>query len=178
MLQFKKICHQLSSLTGLRARPVGDGRIAPTGRRQLAHSLAEELPEGDYRHTVITLPKKMGLRKRFQLNPRLHRQIGRLIHRVLTRWTASQIGCHRNRREECEKLGPVSKSQCSNSRISLGRRARTPVARPQQPAPILAAQRILPPQRIAQPSDPMYPEPPPASQYPARNLSQAFPMPA
>ena len=26
----------------------------------LAHSLAEKLPEGDYRHLVITLPKKMG----------------------------------------------------------------------------------------------------------------------
>jgi len=72
----------------------------------LAHSLAEKLPEGDYRHLVITLPKKMGLRKRFQLNTRLHRQIGRLIHRVLTRWTASQIGCHRNRREEREKARP------------------------------------------------------------------------
>lgn len=72
----------------------------------LAHSLAEKLPEGDYRHLVITLPKKMGLRKRFQLDTRLHRQIGRLIHRVLTRWTASQIGCHRNRKEEREKARP------------------------------------------------------------------------
>lgn len=72
----------------------------------LAHSLAEKLPEVDYRHLVITLPKKMGLRKRFQLDTRLHRQIGRLIHRVLTRWTASQIGCHRNRKEEREKARP------------------------------------------------------------------------
>lgn len=48
----------------------------------------------------------MGLRKRFQQNTRLHRQIGRLIHRVLTRWTASQIGCHRNRKEEREKARP------------------------------------------------------------------------
>jgi len=55
----------------------------------LAHSQAEKLPEGDYRHQVITLPKKMGLRKRFQLNTGLHRQICLLIHRVLTRWTAT-----------------------------------------------------------------------------------------
>ena len=56
----------------------------------LSHSLAEKLPEGDYRHLVVTLPKKVGLRKRFQLDTGLHRQIGRLIHRVLTRWMAPQ----------------------------------------------------------------------------------------
>ena len=72
----------------------------------LAQSLAEKLPEVDFRHLVITLPKKMGLRKRFQLNPRLQRQIGRLLHRVLTRWTAAQIGCHRNRRDQREKARP------------------------------------------------------------------------
>ena len=69
----------------------------------LSHSLAEKLPEGDYRHLVVTLPKKMGLRKRFQLDTRLHRQIGRLVHRVITRWMARQVGCHRNRREERDK---------------------------------------------------------------------------
>ena len=26
----------------------------------LSHSLSEKLPEGDYRHLVVTLPKKMG----------------------------------------------------------------------------------------------------------------------
>ena len=31
---------------------------------------------------------------------RLHRQIGRLVHRVITRWMASQIGCHRNRLDQ------------------------------------------------------------------------------
>ena len=56
----------------------------------LSHSLAEKLPEGDYRHLVVTLPKKMGLRKRFQLDTRLHRQIGRLVHRVLGRWMSLQ----------------------------------------------------------------------------------------
>ena len=72
----------------------------------LSHSLAEKLPEGDYRHLVVTLPKKMGLRKRFQLDPRLHRQIGRVVHRVLTRWMARQVGCHRNRREERDQAKP------------------------------------------------------------------------
>ena len=72
----------------------------------LSYSLAEKLPEGDYRHLVVTLPKKMGLRKRFQLDTRLHRQIGRLVHRVIGRWMASQIGCHRNRREEKERARP------------------------------------------------------------------------
>ena len=37
----------------------------------LSYSLAEKLPEGDYRHLVVTLPKKMGLRKRFQLGARV-----------------------------------------------------------------------------------------------------------
>ncbi len=72
----------------------------------LSHSLAEKLPEGDYRHVVVTLPIKMGLRKRFQRDTRLHRQIGRLIHRVIGRWMAAQIGCHRNRREERDKARP------------------------------------------------------------------------
>ena len=72
----------------------------------LSHSLAEKLPEGDYRHLVVTLPKKMGLRKRFQLDTRLHRQIGRLVHRVITRWTARQVGCHRNRREQRDQAKP------------------------------------------------------------------------
>ena len=72
----------------------------------LSHTLAEKLPEGDYRHLVVTLPKKMGLRKRFQLDTRLHRQIGRVVHRVITRWMARQIGCHRNRREERDQAKP------------------------------------------------------------------------
>lgn len=72
----------------------------------LSHSLAEKLPEGEYRHLVVTLPKKMGLRKRFQLDTRLHRQIGRLIHRVIGRWMSKQVGCHRNRREERERARP------------------------------------------------------------------------
>ena len=72
----------------------------------LSLALAEKLPEGDYRHLVVTLPKKMGLRKRFQLDTRLHRQIGRLVHRVITRWMARQVGCHRNRREEREQAKP------------------------------------------------------------------------
>ena len=54
----------------------------------------------------MTLPKKMGLRKRFQLNPRLPRQIGRFLQRVLTRRTAAQSGCHRNRRDQREKARP------------------------------------------------------------------------
>lgn len=41
------------------------------------HSLVERLPEVDDRHLVVTLPKEMGLRKRFQLDTRLHRQFGR-----------------------------------------------------------------------------------------------------
>ena len=65
-----------------------------------------KLPEVDYRYLVVTLPKKMGLRKRFQRDTRLHRQIGRLIHRVITRWMAKQIGCHRNRREDKERAMP------------------------------------------------------------------------
>ena len=72
----------------------------------LSHSLAEKLPEGDFRHLVVTLPKKMGLRKRFQLDTRLHRQIGRLVHRVITRWMARQVGCHRKRREERDQAKP------------------------------------------------------------------------
>ena len=72
----------------------------------LSQALAEKLPTGDYRHLVVTLPKKMGLRKRFQLNSRLHRQIGRLVHRVIRRWMASQIGCHRNLREEKGRAQP------------------------------------------------------------------------
>ena len=71
------------------------------------NSLAEKLPEGDYRHLVVTLPKKMGLRKRFQLDTRLHRQIGRLVQRVINRWMAKQIGCHRNRREERDQAKPA-----------------------------------------------------------------------
>lgn len=53
----------------------------------------------------------MGLRKRFQLDTRLHRQIGRVVHRVVTRWMLAifkrlQIGCHRNRRQERERARP------------------------------------------------------------------------
>ena len=85
-------------------------RICPSciNRRAecLSHSLSEKLPVGDYRHLVVTLPKKMGLRKRFQLDTRLHRQIGRLVHRVIGRWMSTQIGCHRNRREEKERARP------------------------------------------------------------------------
>lgn len=72
----------------------------------LSQSLAEKLPPGDYRHVVVTLPKKMGLRKRFQLNSRLHRQIGRVVHRVLRRWMAAQVGCHRSRRGDKERAQP------------------------------------------------------------------------
>ena len=45
----------------------------------LSHTLAEKLPEGDYRQLVVTLPKKMGLRKRFQLRiaPNAHRNSGK-----------------------------------------------------------------------------------------------------
>ena len=46
----------------------------------LSHTLAEKLPDGDYRHLVVTLPQKMGLRKRFQLDTRLHRQIAKGVH--------------------------------------------------------------------------------------------------
>ena len=42
------------------------------------YTLAEKLPEGDGRHLVVTLPRKMGLRKRFQSYKRLRRQVGRL----------------------------------------------------------------------------------------------------
>ncbi len=48
----------------------------------------------------------MGPRKRFQLDTRLDRQIGRVVHRVLTRWMAKQLGCHRSRREEREQARP------------------------------------------------------------------------
>ena len=46
----------------------------------LSQSLAEKLPPGKTLgwHLVVTLPKRMGLRKRFQLNSRLHRQAYRL----------------------------------------------------------------------------------------------------
>ena len=85
-------------------------RICPscTNRRAecLSHSLAEKLPDGDYRHLVVTIPKKMGLRLRFQRDTRLHRQIARLVHRVISRWMASQIGCHRNRRDQKEHARP------------------------------------------------------------------------
>ena len=74
----------------------------------LSHSLAEKLPEGDYRHLVVTLPKKMGLRKRFQLDTRLHRQIGRLVHRVITRWMTRQVGCHRTAGRSATRPNPES----------------------------------------------------------------------
>ena len=50
---------------------------------------------------MVNLPKKMG-----QLDTRLHRQIGRLVHRVIGRWMASQIGCHRTPREQKEQARP------------------------------------------------------------------------
>ena len=60
----------------------------------LSHLLCEQLPEVTYRHVVVTFPRKMGLRKRFQQNPRLYRQTSRLIHRLLSRWMPKQVvGC-------------------------------------------------------------------------------------
>ena len=72
----------------------------------LSSSLADKLPDGDYRHIVVTLPIKMGLRKRLQMDTRLHRHIGRLVHRVLGRWMLAQTGCHRNKKEEKSKARP------------------------------------------------------------------------
>ena len=97
-----KFIWQCHSLARPACVPVAFNRRAEV----LSHSLTEKLPEGDHRHLVVTLPKKMGLRKRFQLDTRLHRQIGRVVHRVLTRWMARQVGCHRNRREERDQAKP------------------------------------------------------------------------
>ena len=72
----------------------------------LSSSLADKLPDGDYRHIVVTLPIKMGLRKRLQMDTRLHRHIGRLVHRVLGRWMLAQTGCHRNKKEDRSKARP------------------------------------------------------------------------
>ncbi|MBS2038758.1 transposase [bacterium] len=40
------------------------------------------------------------------MDTRLQRQIGRLVHRVITRWMDRQVGCHRNRREERDQARP------------------------------------------------------------------------
>ncbi len=60
------------------------------------------------RETVVVI-RAFGFRYLFldePLDTRLHRQIGRLVHRVLTRWMARQVGCHRNRREERDQARP------------------------------------------------------------------------
>ena len=84
-------------------------RICPScvNRRaeDLSQSLVERLPPHGYRHIVITLPKKMGLRKRFLQDPTLYRQIGRLIHRTLSAWMANQNRCH-GRGDEKERALP------------------------------------------------------------------------
>jgi len=67
----------------------------------LCHSLAEKLPEGDYRHLVVTLPKKMGLRKRF---PARHSSAP--ADRPARARMASPIRCHRSRRDEKEQARP------------------------------------------------------------------------
>ena len=72
----------------------------------MSERLLERLPQVTYRHVVITMPKKMGLRKRFQQHRRLYRQTARLLHRLLCRWLPAQVGCHRNRRDERAKALP------------------------------------------------------------------------
>ena len=100
----------------------------------LSHSLAEKQPGGDYRHLVVTPPKKMGLRKRFQLGTRLHRQIGRPVHRVITRYAghfANSLGNLNPKPESqaeksAEKPKPGQIGQVAHSdRANLGGRART-----------------------------------------------------
>jgi hypothetical protein len=85
-------------------------RICPScsSRRaeDISERLIETLPEVPYRHVVVTFPKKMGLRKRFQQDPRLYRQTSRLIHGLFCRWLPAQIKCHRNRRDERERALP------------------------------------------------------------------------
>ncbi len=85
-------------------------RICPScsNRRaeDVSERLLERLPQVTYRHVVITMPKKMGLRKRFQQHRRLYRQTARLLHRLLCRWLPAQVGCHRNRRDERAKALP------------------------------------------------------------------------
>ena len=70
----------------------------------LSQSLVERLPPQGYRHIVITVPNKMGLRKRFLQDPSLHRQMGRLIHRTLSAWLANQTPCPGNGDEKGRAL--------------------------------------------------------------------------
>ena len=72
----------------------------------------EKLPHVAYRHLVVTVPIKMGLRKRFRSDRRLLRAMARLIQRVLCRWMPQQISCHRNRREQRDKALPGVISAC------------------------------------------------------------------
>jgi hypothetical protein len=85
-------------------------RICPSCSNRRAEDvsdrLLEQLPKVTYRHVVVTLPMKMGLRKRLQQDPRLYRHVARLLHRLFCRWLPAQVGCHRNRREEREKALP------------------------------------------------------------------------
>ncbi len=91
-------------------------RVCPScvNRRaeDVSHSLVEKLPHVAYRHLVVTVPIKMGLRKRFRSDRRLLRAMARLIQRVLCRWMPQQIGCHRNRREQRDKALPGVISAC------------------------------------------------------------------
>jgi hypothetical protein len=85
-------------------------RICPScvNRRaeDLSHQLVERLPPQSYRHVVITFPKKMGLRKRFQQDPTLYRKFGRLLHHTLSDWMIQRTRCQRNRREEKARAMP------------------------------------------------------------------------
>jgi len=85
-------------------------RICPSCSNRRAEDvsdrLLEQLPQVTYRHVVVTLPMKMGLRKRLQQDPRLYRHVSRLLHRLFCRWLPGQVSCHRNRREEKEKALP------------------------------------------------------------------------
>ena len=85
-------------------------RICPScvNRRaeDLSHQLVERLPAQSYRHVVITFPKKMGLRKRFQQDPTLYRKFGRLLHRTLSTWMVERTRCQRNRREDKARAMP------------------------------------------------------------------------
>ena len=84
-------------------------RVCPSCVNRRAEDVSQslvELPSVAYRHVVVTVPIKMGLRKRFRSDRRLLRAVARLIQRVLCRWMPQQLGCHRNRRGERDRALP------------------------------------------------------------------------
>lgn len=72
----------------------------------LADALLAVLPKVPYRHLVVSIPKRMGLRERMREDPSLQPRLVRLATRMLAREMRRSVRLHRHRRQEAKAALP------------------------------------------------------------------------